>query len=78
MCYRCAYIYILTYASVSIHNVIYRFNINSRKLDGQYRSWIEYFNERYYVCILDRSIKLDTSIMTVSTGVVTIVLPYII
>ena len=39
-------VYTLTYASVSIHNIIYQFNINSRKLDGQYRRWIEYLNER--------------------------------
>ena len=44
--YRCEYIYWLN-ASFSIHNIIYLFNINSRKLDGQYRSWIEYLNERY-------------------------------
>jgi len=37
-------IHILTYASVSIHNSIYLVNI---KLDGHYRSWIEYLNERY-------------------------------
>jgi len=43
-------IYILTYASVSIHNNIYLFNINSRKLDGHYRSWSEYLNERY-ICM---------------------------
>jgi len=34
----------LTYASVFIHNIIYLFNINSRKLNGQYWSWIEYLN----------------------------------
>ena len=44
-------IYILAYTSVTI--IIYLFNINSRKLDGQYRSWIEYLNEPYEVCILD-------------------------
>ena len=54
------YIYILACASVTIYNIIYVFNINFRKLDGQYRSWIEYLNERYEVCILGRSIKLDT------------------
>ena len=49
MCYRCEYIYIyiLACASVTIYNIIYVFNINFRKLDGQYRSWIEYLNERY-------------------------------
>jgi len=26
---------------------VYLFNINSRKMDGQYRSWIEYLNEPY-------------------------------
>jgi len=41
------YIYILTYASVTIHTIINLFNINSRTLDGHYRSWIEYLNERY-------------------------------
>ena len=43
-------IYILTYASVSIHNNIYLFNINSCKLDGHYRSYSEYLNERY-ICM---------------------------
>jgi len=38
---------ILTYASAAIHNIIYLFNINFRKLDGHYRGWIEYLNERY-------------------------------
>ena len=42
MYYRCEYTYID--ATVSIHNSIYLFNI---KLDGHYRSWIEYLNERY-------------------------------
>ena len=59
MCYRCEYIYILAYASVSIHNIIYIFNSNSRKLDGHYRSWIEYLNEPYTACTLDRSIQFD-------------------
>jgi len=42
-------IYILAIPSVTIHNSthVYQFNINSRKLDGHYRSWIEYLNERY-------------------------------
>jgi len=36
------------YLSVTIHNsIIYLFDINSRKLDGHYRSWIEYLNERF-------------------------------
>jgi len=35
------------FASVSIYNIIYRFNINSRKSDGHYRSSIEYLNECY-------------------------------
>ena len=30
-----------TYASVTIQNVIYIFNINSRNIDGYSRSWIE-------------------------------------
>ena len=38
--------YILAYASVTIYNSVYLFNINSRKLDGyRHRSWIEYLNE---------------------------------
>ena len=41
------WVYILTYASVSILNISYLFNINSRKLDGQYQCWIEYLKERY-------------------------------
>ena len=40
------WIYMLAYTWVVIHNTIYLFNINSRKLDGHYRSWIEYLNER--------------------------------
>ena len=39
------------------------FNINARKLDGHYRSWIEYLNERYKVYILGRSIKFDNKNM---------------
>ena len=37
----------------------YLFNMNSRYIDGHYRSWIEYLDERYNVCILGRSIKWD-------------------
>ena len=37
----------LAYPSVTIHNIIYLFNINSRKQVGHYRSWTEYLNERY-------------------------------
>ena len=47
------------YVGLTIHNITYLFNINSRKLDGYYRSWIEYLTDHYLVCILDRSIKLD-------------------
>ena len=54
-------IYILAIASITFQNVIYQFNINSRKLDGYYRSWIEYLNERYKVYILERSINLDNN-----------------
>ena len=58
-CATAASIYILANASVSIHNIIYIFNSNSRKLDGHYRSWIEYLNEPYTACTLDRSIQFD-------------------
>jgi len=46
-------VYTLAYARVTIYNV----NINSRKIDGYYRSWVEYLNEPYKLCIIDRSIK---------------------
>mgnify|MGYP006890636151 CR=1 FL=1 len=55
---------ILAYASLfTIHNIIYPFNINCRKIDRQYRSWIEYLNELFKVCTFDRSIKLDNTNM---------------
>jgi len=40
-------IYILTYAALPFTITIYLFNINSRKLDGHNRFWIEYLNKRY-------------------------------
>jgi len=56
------YIYILAYASVTIHNTVHLFNINSRKMDGHHPSWIEYLNERYNINIFDRSIKWDNKL----------------
>ena len=55
-------IYLLAIASITFQNGIYQFNINYRKLDGYYRSWIVYLNKRYKVYILDRSITLDNNI----------------
>jgi len=48
LCRRWEYIYmcVLAYASVVSYNIIYRFNINSRKIGGSYRIWIQYLNER--------------------------------
>ena len=60
-CATDANIYESAYTSVTIHNIIYLFNINSRKLGGHYRSWIEFLNEPYKVSILDRSIQLDNT-----------------
>jgi len=54
-------IHFITNASVTIPNVIYLFNINSRNIDGYYRRWIDYLNARFNVCILNRSIKLDNT-----------------
>ena len=56
------WIYSLPYVSVTLHNIIYLFNINSRKIDGHYRSWVEYLNERCNVCIINRSIKWDKTL----------------
>ena len=50
-----------TFASIAIQNVICIFNISSRNVEWYCRSWIEYLNERFNVCILERSIKLDTN-----------------
>ena len=66
-------IYISAYPSVTSHNTTcilhYVFNINSRKIDGHYRSWIKYLKERSKVCIFDRSIKWhNTYILLFSNG----------
>ena len=45
-----------------MHNVMDLLIINSRNINGYCRSWIEYLNERFNVCILDMSITLDTTI----------------
>ena len=58
------WMYLITYSIVTIQNVIYLFNINFPNIDGYCRSWIEYLNERYNVCILDRSIPLDNNSCT--------------
>jgi len=44
-------------------STVYLFNINFRNIDRYCRSWIEYLNERFEVCILDRSINLDIIIL---------------
>ena len=55
-----------TYASVTIQNGIYIFNINSHNIDEYCRSWIEYLNERFQVCIRNRSLEFDyTSLLNV-------------
>ena len=48
--------------NVCIESVVYTIKIitNSRKIDGHYRSWIDFLNERYNACKRDRSIKRDT------------------
>jgi len=40
--------------TVSVHD-------HSRNIDRYCRSWIEYLNQRLNICILDMSIKVDTS-----------------
>jgi len=56
------WLYLITYASVTLHNVIYVFNVNSHNIHGYCRSWIKYLNERFNVCILSRSKTLDNSL----------------
>jgi len=60
---------VYAYANITIYTIVYLFNINSRKIDEYERSWIEYLNEIYNVCILNRSIKCDTITVVRTTTV---------